>query len=132
MTRTFVFGKASDSQREIYNIVQKAQRSAAAAARSGIKACDVDFAARNIIEQSGYGAQFGHAAGHGVGLRIHEKPRINKKNETLLLENSVITIEPGIYISKLGGVRIEDMIVLNKTGSETLTKSPKKLTELPL
>jgi len=132
ITRTFVFGEASDSQRKIYSIVQKAQKCARAAARTGIKACDVDLAARGIIEKSGYGASFGHATGHGIGLRVHEKPRINKKNETPLLENSVITIEPGIYISELGGVRIEDMVVLTKNGSQTLTHSPRKLMELPV
>jgi Xaa-Pro aminopeptidase len=132
ITRTFVFGKASDSQRKIYSIVQKAQKCAREAARSGIKACEVDLAARNVIEKSGYGAQFGHATGHGVGLRVHEKPRINKKNEIPLLENSVVTIEPGIYISELGGVRIEDMVVLTQNGSKTLTHSPRKLMELPL
>jgi len=132
ITRTFVFGKASDSQRNIYNIVQKAQRSAKDAARAGVKACDVDLAARNVIEKSGYGETFGHATGHGIGIRIHEKPRVNKKNETPLPENSVITIEPGIYISELGGVRIEDMVVLTKNGSQTLTHSPRKLMELPL
>ncbi|MCL2689725.1 MAG: aminopeptidase P family protein [Chitinispirillia bacterium] len=132
ITRTFVFGKASDSQRSIYNIVQKAQRCAKETARANIRACEVDLAARSIIEKSGYGDQFGHATGHGIGLRVHEKPRISPKNETPLLKNSVITIEPGIYISELGGVRIEDMVVLTKEGCETLTHSPRKLMELPL
>ena len=132
ITRTFVFGEASLKQREIYNVVLKAQTAARKAARSGVKSCDVDFAARDIIEKSGYGENFGHATGHGVGLRVHEKPRLNKKNEAPLLENSVITIEPGIYISGLGGVRIEDMVVLTKDGSAALTRSPRKLTELPI
>ncbi|MDR0308143.1 MAG: aminopeptidase P family protein [Chitinispirillales bacterium] len=132
ISRTFVFGEASQEQRKIYNIVLKAQTCARSAARSKIKACELDFAARNVIEQSGYGENFGHATGHGVGLRVHEKPRVNKKNEALLPENCVITIEPGIYISGLGGVRIEDMVVLTGEGCSTLTNSPRKLIELPI
>jgi Xaa-Pro aminopeptidase len=132
MTRTVVYGKASDKQRDIYNAVLRAQTFARSAARAGITGGELDSAARDAITERGYGKFFGHATGHGVGLRIHDRPRINKSNKAKLLENSVITIEPGIYINKLGGVRIEDMLVLKKNGSALLTHSPRKLIELPL
>jgi Xaa-Pro aminopeptidase len=132
MSRTLVYGKASEDQRKIYDTVRRAQSLARGAARAGMTSGELDSAARDCIDQSGYGEFFGHATGHGVGLRIHEKPRINKNNETKLLENSVITIEPGIYIPEIGGARIEDMAVLQKGGAEFLTHSPRKLIELPL
>jgi len=132
MTRTVVYGKPSDIQRNIYNVVSSAQSAARAAARAGIAGSVLDGAARGPITASGYGEFFGHATGHGVGLRVHEKPRVSKTNKTLLPENCVVTIEPGIYIPGTGGVRIEDMAVLNKKGAAFLTHSTRKLIELPL
>ncbi|MDR2578448.1 MAG: aminopeptidase P family protein [Chitinispirillales bacterium] len=132
MTRTFVYGKASDEQRRIYNAVLRAQRCACMAARAGMTCVELDSTARSAIDESGYGNFFGHATGHGIGLRVHERPRVNKDVDTVLLENSVVTIEPGIYLPDTGGVRIEDMAVLQRNGAEIITQSPRKLLELPI
>jgi Xaa-Pro aminopeptidase len=132
MTRTFVYGEATEAQRSVYDAVLRAQRCANLAARAGMKCCELDGVARSSIADSGYGELFGHGTGHGVGIRIHERPRVARGVETALQENSVITIEPGIYAPGLGGVRIEDMAVLQKGGSTALTHSPRKLMELPL
>jgi Xaa-Pro aminopeptidase len=132
MTRTFVYGAASEEQRAVYNAVLRAQRCACLAARAGMKCCELDGVARSSIIDSGYGELFGHGTGHGVGLRIHERPRVAKGVEAVLPENSVVTVEPGVYVPDLGGVRIEDMAVLRKGGSTALTHSPRKLMELPL
>ena len=132
MTRTFVFGSASEEQRKVYDSVLSAQRCARLAARAGMTGAQLDAVARSAIAESGYGEYFGHAAGHGVGLRVHEKPRLHKNNNDPLPENSVVTIEPGIYIPDFGGVRIEDMVVLHKDGADDITYSPRKLIELSL
>jgi len=132
MTRTVVYGEPSGAQRNIYGAVAKAQSAARAAARAGIAGSVLDGYARGSIAASGFGEFFGHATGHGVGLRVHEKPRVSKNNETPLPENSVVTIEPGVYIPDVGGVRIEDMVALNKRGASLLTHSTRKLIELPL
>jgi len=132
MTRTLIFGEASQEQRAVYDAVLRAQRCACMAARAGMTCAELDNAARSAIDESGYGERFGHATGHGVGLRVHEKPRLAKSNDAKLPENCVVTIEPGIYIPGFGGVRIEDMVVLKKDGAEALTHSSRKLTELPL
>lgn len=130
MTRTFVFGKANPRQRFIYQTVLEAQKKACEAARAGITTKELDSIARTQIEAAGYAEAFGHALGHGVGLRIHEKPRVSPHTDQLLKENMVITIEPGIYLENFGGVRIEDMVVLKKTGAQLLTSAPKELIEL--
>jgi Xaa-Pro aminopeptidase len=130
MTRTFVFGKASARQKEIYDVVLRAQRVGKDAVKEQALACDVDKACREIIVKAGYGKLFGHATGHGVGLRIHEKPRISKTDKTILEQGDVITIEPGIYESAFGGVRIEDMVVVTKTGCDVLTQSDRDLIEV--
>jgi len=133
MTRTFVYGEATEEQRAVYNAVLRAQRCACLAARAGMKCCELDGVARSSIADSGYdGDLFGHGTGHGVGLRIHERPKVSKNVETTLPENCVVTIEPGIYVPDFGGVRVEDMVVLHKGGSTTLTHTPRKLMELPI
>jgi len=132
MTRTLVFGGASDEQRKLYDAVLRAQRCACMAARAGMVCKDLDSAARSAITESGYGEFFGHATGHGVGLRIHERPKVGKNSDAEMPENCVVTIEPGIYVPEMGGVRIEDMVVLKKDGADALTHSPRKLVELPL
>jgi Xaa-Pro aminopeptidase len=132
MTRTFVYGRASNEQREIYGIVFQAQSRARKAARAGLTGKELDAVARDLITKNGYSDFFGHGTGHGIGLRVHESPRVNKKNDAALPENCVVTIEPGIYIPNMGGVRIEDMAVLQKHGAAALTHSPRKLVELPL
>lgn len=130
MTRTFVFGSSTGRQRELYSLVQKAQGAAREAASAGMSARALDSVAREIIQTAGYGRNFGHGLGHGVGRRVHEQPRLNEKSESLLQAGSVVTIEPGIYLPGFGGVRIEDMILLTKTGSELLTYFPRELMEL--
>lgn len=130
ITRTFVFGKASARQREIYSIVKDAQTAGRHAARAGITTRELDTTARKIIEAHGYGPHFGHALGHGVGLRIHERPRVSSQTNDILIEQSVVTIEPGIYIDGFGGVRIEDMVVIDKKGATELTHFKRDLIEL--
>jgi len=130
MTRTVVVGKANKKQKYFYDIVATAQERAKRAIRPGVEACFVDSKARSVIEDAGYGDNFGHPTGHGLGLIIHEKPSINKNIKTVLSKNMVFTIEPGIYINGFGGVRIEDMMVVTETGARSLTKSPRELLEI--
>jgi Xaa-Pro aminopeptidase len=130
MTRTVAFGAASPRQRRVHTVVRQAQAAALRAARAGLAAASLDRAARSVIEKAGFGAAFGHGLGHGVGRRVHERPRISSKSKEILQEGSIIAIEPGIYLSGFGGVRIEDMAVLSKKGCRLLTHAPRKLVEL--
>jgi Xaa-Pro aminopeptidase len=133
MTRTIVVGKATSRQKKIYNIVLKAQKAGVAKVRAGVKASAVDEACRKIITKAGYGKEFGHGTGHGIGVYfdpIHQGPRLAAISEDKLKVNNVITVEPGIYITGWGGVRIEDDVVVTRTGCRVLTKSPKYLLEL--
>lgn len=130
MTRTIVLGKASDRQKEIYQIVLKANLTAESFLRAGMVCREVDQIARDIIKDAGYGDCFGHGLGHSVGLEIHESPACNTRDQTVLESNMIMTIEPGIYIPGFGGVRIEDMVVIIKEGFENLSHSPKNLIEL--
>lgn len=129
ITRTIAIGKVSSEERKIYQIVLDAQTKAIENARSGLKANELDLIARNYIKQKGYGKFFGHSLGHGIGTEIHTLPRIAPKSEYVLQKGNVITIEPGIYIPKFGGVRIEDDVLINST-AEILTKLPRNLNEL--
>lgn len=130
MTRTIVIGKASDEQKKIYNIVLKAEEAALEVIKPGVFTKDVDKVARDIITEAGYGDKFGHGLGHGVGLEVHESPRVAGISEEILEENMVITDEPGIYIPGFGGVRIEDLLVVTKDGYRCLSNSSKKLIEI--
>jgi Xaa-Pro aminopeptidase len=130
MTRTFVCGKASELQKKIYGIVYEAQVKARCAARAAISSKSLDSVARSYIQKEGYGKEFGHALGHGVGIRVHERPRVSPLVDEMLVENCVVTIEPGIYITEVGGVRIEDMMVLHKENGTELTNFPRELLEL--
>lgn len=130
MTRTIVVGKASMKQKEIYQIVLDAQLAALDFIQAGKKGWEVDKVARDRIVKAGYGEKFGHGLGHSVGLYIHEEPRLSKKEETILEENMVVTVEPGIYIENFGGVRIEDMVVVTKDGCKNLTHSSKEFLEI--
>ncbi|SCZ82045.1 aminopeptidase P family protein [Acidaminobacter hydrogenoformans] len=130
MTRTVVVGKASEKQKKLYNTVLEAQEKALNAIREGINGVDVDKIARDVISSNGYGEYFGHGLGHGVGLEIHEEPRLSPTGTKTLLENMVVTDEPGIYIPGFGGVRIEDLVVVKKDGCVVLSHSPKQLIEL--
>ncbi len=130
MTRTVIVGKASARQKKFYNIVLKAQKAAIARVRHGIEAKLVDAAARNIINKAGYGDNFGHGTGHGLGLYIHSRPSVSPKSTDILKRGMVITIEPGIYLAGWGGVRIEDDVVVTSNGGRILNRSPKNLLEI--
>ncbi len=130
MTRTIVVGKADEKQKEIYNVVLKAQLESLAAVKAGVKGSQVDAVARNIIKEAGYGDCFGHGLGHSVGLFIHEEPRFSPVCEEIILPNTIMTVEPGIYVDGFGGVRIEDMIVVTKDGYRNFAHSDKNLIEL--
>lgn len=127
MTRTFALGEPSAKMKEIYAIVQEAQRRAGAAIKAGVLCRDVDAAARSYITECGYGANFGHGLGHGVGLQIHEQPTLNAKSTAVLTPGMAFTNEPGIYLSGVGGVRIEDTCILTETGWESIFASGKDL-----
>ena len=126
MTRTVALGYVNDEQRAIYNTVLKAQLAVIDGAHPGMRCCDVDKIARDIIETP-YPNTFGHGLGHGVGFEIHEWPRFNKTDETICEPGMVITDEPGIYIPGKCGVRIEDMLLITDDGCRSLTHSPKEL-----
>lgn len=127
MTRTVVMGEPSAKHKEIYDIVYRAQDAAVKACKAGITGFAVDKVARDIITEAGYGENFGHGLGHGLGLEVHAHPRLSYLFEHQLYENQVVTVEPGIYISGFGGVRIEDDVVIKKDGCQNLTGSPKEL-----
>ena len=127
ITRTLAVGQPPADLQKIYNIVFKAQAESLAMVKAGMKCKDIDKIARDIISKEGFGDKFRHGLGHGVGLDIHEEPRFNTSDETVLDENMVMTIEPGIYIPGLGGVRIEDSVIVKQNGYELLTKVTKDL-----
>lgn len=130
MTRTFVLGEPADWQREIYAVVHEAQRLGRAALRTGADVRDVDAAARDHVKAAGYGEEFGHGLGHGVGLEIHETPTVSSLGAGTLAERMTVTVEPGIYLEGRGGVRIEDTLVVRPEGPELLTQTNKDLTVL--
>ena len=127
MTRTVAVKSCNDYQREIYNIVLKAQTTALEAVKAGVKASDIDKTARDIIDNAGYKDNFGHSTGHGVGLDIHELPFVSTKSDTILSENMVITVEPGIYLENQFGVRIEDMVLVKENGYKNFASITKEL-----
>ena len=110
--------------------MQEANAAARAIIKPGIEAQEVDRAARQVIDKAGYGEYFIHRTGHGMGLEIHEEPNIVEANDRLLEPGMVFTVEPGIYVPGLGGVRIEDNVLVTETGCETLTTLPRELTRL--
>jgi Xaa-Pro aminopeptidase len=127
ITRTVVLGEANDKQREIYGIVLEAQLQALERLAPGMTGKEADAVARDIIKARGYGENFGHSLGHGIGLYIHEDPRLSSQSDDILQPGMVVTVEPGIYVPGFGGVRIEDDVVLTDTGIEILTSSTKDL-----
>ncbi len=127
MTRTIAVGSVTDEQREIYNIVLKAQENALSILKKGFGCAEADKAARDIIAEAGYGEYFGHGTGHGVGVEIHESPNLSPRSTQKLKAGNVVTVEPGIYIPGKFGVRIEDMALITETGYENLTSTPKEL-----
>jgi Xaa-Pro dipeptidase len=127
ITRTMVYRTVSEQQREIYEVVRQAQEAAVLASKPGVRLGDLDKVARQMIQDAGYGDYFTHRLGHGLGMEAHESPSVHGMNEDLLRENMVITIEPGIYLPEIGGVRIEDDVWVTKEGRECLTQFPKEL-----
>ena len=127
MTRTYAIGHATDKMREVYDTVRTAHMLAAEKIIAGNTTADVDIAAREYIESKGYGEYFGHSTGHGVGLEIHEAPKVYKTDDTVLRDGMVITDEPGIYLPSEFGVRIEDMYVVSGDSPYSLAELPKEL-----
>jgi len=130
VTRTCVVGVAQPEQREVYDVVRVANENAANRVRAGMTGRDADAIARDYIEQRGYGDLFGHSLGHGLGLEVHEAPRLARTADGALAEGAVVTIEPGIYRPGWGGVRIEDDVFLGPTGPRILTTLTRELIEL--
>ncbi len=127
ITRTVCVGKPSSRQREIHELVLRAQAAAISEARPGASCKSVDAAARGIIKKSGQGKNFGHATGHGIGLAVHEGPAVSAQSKDIVKKDMVFTIEPGVYIPGWGGVRIEDMVLVNSGGAKALTTLPRDL-----
>jgi Xaa-Pro aminopeptidase len=130
MTRTVYLGKPKTKERETYNTVLEAQQAAVAAVVSGVSCAEVDEAARSVLRNAGLAEAFSHSTGHGVGLEIHEPPRVGAGQTARLLTGMVVTIEPGIYLAGQYGMRIEDMVAVTPTGGQVLTPAPKALIEL--
>ena len=130
LTRVLSTGKISSKLERVYRVVLNAQREGIAAIRPGVPCRDVDAAARRVIEKAGYGRHFGHGLGHGVGLDIHEGPRLSPASEDILKPGMVVTVEPGIYLPGWGGVRIEDDILVTRDGCEVLTDVPKEFDQI--
>lgn len=129
LTRIVVTGKISPKLKRIYGVVLQAQLRAIAAIGPGVPASTVDGAARKVIADAGFDRYFGHSLGHGIGLDIHEGPRVAQTSDLPLKPGMVVTVEPGIYLPGWGGVRIEDDVLVTKTGHEVLTSVPKELEE---
>jgi len=125
MTRTICLGKPERRYLEIWDLVLKAQETAEAGLRAGISGVEADALARDLIAEAGYGDQFGHGLGHGVGLAIHEGPRASRLSEDTLAAGMSLTVEPGIYLPGEFGVRLEDLVIVREGGVEILTATPK-------
>jgi len=132
ITRTFFVGRPRPELAKIYQVVREAQQKAIDAVRPGVPIKEVDLAARRQIEKEGYGPYFTTRVGHGLGLEIHEPPSMHQENDRLIEKGMVFTIEPGIYVPGLGGVRIEDDVVVTDGGAVILTKFPKELDQIVL
>jgi len=127
-TRTFAVGKISAEAREAYELVRTAQQAGLDAIRAGVGGAEADEAARKVIRDAGMGDRFGHGLGHGVGLEVHEAPRLGQKSEDTLEAGNVVSVEPGVYIPGEFGIRIEDLVVVTEDGHRNLSGVPKELT----
>ncbi len=127
ITRTVAVGQPSGKLREIYEVTLAAQKLALKEIKPGMTGIEADAIARDYIISKGYGDAFGHSTGHGIGLEVHEGPALSFRSETVLEPNMVVTVEPGIYLAEIGGVRIEDDIIITENGNERITHSPKEL-----
>ena len=132
MTRTYLIGEVSPLLRTMHDVVRESQLAGLAAVRAGVSAGDVDKVCRDIIAAAGFGSEFIHSTGHGVGLQIHEQPWVRTAMPEPLQAGEVVTVEPGVYREGLGGVRIEDLVVVTDTGCDILTESPKDISCLQL
>jgi Xaa-Pro aminopeptidase len=130
MTRTVFVGKAPGRVRKLYRAVLEAQEAAKAAIHPGATAGDVDAAARGVLKRYQFDRLFTHSTGHGLGLEVHEMPRIGRGEETILQEGMVLTVEPGVYLEGLGGIRIEDDVVVTAKGALDLTTATRDFLEL--
>jgi Xaa-Pro aminopeptidase len=130
MTRTIAFGQPAAQLQKVHDIVRQAQQAAIDVVRAGVTGVEVDAAARSVIAEAGYGDNFVHGLGHGVGLEIHEQPWLGTTQENELPEGAVVTIEPGIYLPGIGGVRIEDMVEVRDDGCAVVGVSTRDLIEL--
>lgn len=130
LTRTFFLGKASEKMREVYQVVLSAQLKALDAVRAGKTGGEIDAVARDYIDSKGYAGRFGHGLGHGIGLDIHEAPNLKPGSRDVLKPGMVVSVEPGIYLPGMGGVRIEDIVIVRRDGCENLTGWEKELTLL--
>jgi Xaa-Pro aminopeptidase len=126
-TRTFATGEPGEEAREVYEVVREAQAASLEEVRAGVKGEDVDAVARKVIEAAGHGDRFGHGLGHGVGLEVHEGPRLSLRSDDVLAPGEVVTVEPGIYLPGELGVRIEDLVVVTEDGLRNLSTLPKEL-----
>ena len=130
-TRTFSTGGVLPERlREAYDVTLRAQKTAVAGIRAGMTGVEADRIARDVIDEAGFGERFGHGLGHGVGLQVHEAPRLSQESEDVLEPGHCVTVEPGIYLPGLGGVRIEDLAIVREDGLEVLTSFPKELIEV--
>ncbi len=130
MTRTIMLGKASEEYREVYETVREAQKKAVEAVKPGMKASEIDAAARSYITEKGYGDYFIHRTGHGIGMEVHEEPYISDISKSVLQPGMMFSIEPGVYLPGKFGVRIEDLVMVTETGVEVLNKYSKELIEI--
>jgi len=128
--RTIFVGSPTPEQRRLFDVMARAQEAAVDAIRPGVKCKEIDRAARSAIEQAGYGPQFTHRTGHGIGIDIHEAPYFSASDETVLQAGMVMSVEPGIYVDGVGGFRHSDTIIVTESGADVLTKFPKTLAEL--
>jgi Xaa-Pro aminopeptidase len=130
MTRTVFLGKPNQRERKTYGAVLEAQEAGVAAVEAGVSCAEVDEAARSVLRKAGLAEAFSHSTGHGVGLEIHEPPRIGTGQSTRLQAGMVVTIEPGVYLAGEFGIRIEDMVAVTRNGGQVLTPATKALIEL--
>lgn len=126
-TRTFATGELPEELGRAYRVCLEAQLAGLRAVRAGVSGVDADAAARNVIEEAGFGEAFGHGLGHGIGLVVHEGPVLRRESTDVLEPGNVVSVEPGIYLSGLGGIRIEDLVIVSDDGAEVLTPFTKEL-----
>ncbi|EQB72004.1 MAG: hypothetical protein AMDU1_APLC00014G0016 [Thermoplasmatales archaeon A-plasma] len=130
ITRTVVFGHASPDQREMYDVVFRAQDESMKTIKENVNGKDVDAVARKIIDSTKFKGRFIHSLGHGLGMDVHDHPALSSNYDFPLKANMVVTVEPGVYVPRVGGVRIEDDVIVKKDGFELITTAPRELMEI--